>query len=73
MAQLEVGQTIWIKSSAKRYHAGPGKIRQIDSAPNARKKYLIERATEPPGQGLKMFWAARGEFDLSAPDAPHTS
>lgn len=64
MTKLKVGQNIWIKSSAKRYHAGPGKIRQID--PAASKKYLIERTAEPPGQGLKMFWAARGEFEVAA-------
>ena len=65
MKRLEIGQAVWIKSSAKRYHDGPGIIRQIDPMPNASKRYFIERISEPPGQGLRKFWAARGEFELA--------
>lgn len=61
-----IGQIVWIKSSAKRYNAGYGKVIDINSDDSRSQKYLIER-TESAGKGLRKFWAARGEFELTAP------
>lgn len=63
MTLLAIGQKVWLKPSAKRYHGGAAIIRHIDQRPKVSKRYFVERVKEA-GQGMKRLWVARGEFDV---------
>lgn len=53
----QIGATIWLKSSAHRYHGGPATI-----VSRLGHRYVVRRIGAYPGKGVRQFKVSRGEF-----------